>query len=344
MLILCSETLCECGECTIRDDSVNELGIPTSSNNAICKHWKRTGSCIFGNGCKFEHPIQSLTDGAPVISLRTSKSSSSTTKERRVVRKEGRASAFRRWLVSVFGVDYLNSNSGIVDVAGGKGELSFELLNLNGIQSTVVDRRSLDIRTLSFKLQSGYYHRNDVLNIYNTRDRSAITLAPQHICGYFEMRHTMKAVGKTIRTADAGERWPEDKQCTASSPTTETTHQCIECLYPMILESIQSFTQPSSVDAETSSLREPTPNSSDSDSVAQKTTTVAPEESPPLSYESARRVIRGCSIIVGMHPDQVSWRQLSLLLNILFDFILGCLKLIHGYASFFILCVRLRST
>jgi len=37
--------------------------------------------------------------------------------------------------------DFLRRGSGALDVAGGKGELSFELVNLSGIPSTLVDPR-----------------------------------------------------------------------------------------------------------------------------------------------------------------------------------------------------------
>ncbi len=49
---------------------------------------------------------------------------------------------FRRWLVRTFGLDLLCSGSGVLDVAGGRGQLSFELVNLHACPSTVFDPRS----------------------------------------------------------------------------------------------------------------------------------------------------------------------------------------------------------
>ncbi|KAG0273971.1 hypothetical protein BGZ95_010240 [Linnemannia exigua] len=50
-----------------------------------------------------------------------------------------RAFIFCRWLVDTFGQEYLNSGSGVLDVAGGKGEISLFLKHMFGIQSTVVE-------------------------------------------------------------------------------------------------------------------------------------------------------------------------------------------------------------
>ncbi len=48
-----------------------------------------------------------------------------------------------RFLLEEFGDGALRRGSGVLDVAGGKGEVSFELVNLNGIASTVIDPRPL---------------------------------------------------------------------------------------------------------------------------------------------------------------------------------------------------------
>lgn len=109
---------------------------------------------------------------------------------RKRVYNEGRVSALRRWLLNVFGLEYLSSGSGILDVAGGKGEFSFEALNLNGIQSTVFDPRPLDLYRYKRKLQFGFYHRNEVLGGYNQvppPEDGVDAKLPQHIRGFFEM-------------------------------------------------------------------------------------------------------------------------------------------------------------
>ncbi|KAA6423694.1 MAG: hypothetical protein FRX49_06265 [Trebouxia sp. A1-2] len=62
--------------------------------------------------------------------------------------------------MDTFGQEQLKKGSGVLDIAGGKGELSFELLNLNGIQATVVEPRPLQLWRQHKWMLKGYYHRN----------------------------------------------------------------------------------------------------------------------------------------------------------------------------------------
>lgn len=52
--------------------------------------------------------------------------------------KKKRHDLFADWLIRMYGKEFLSSGSGILDVAGGKGELSYALLE-RGIPSTVLD-------------------------------------------------------------------------------------------------------------------------------------------------------------------------------------------------------------
>lgn len=47
---------------------------------------------------------------------------------------------FADWLVETYGVDALRAGSGIVDVAGGNGNLAFELMK-RGFRVTIIDPR-----------------------------------------------------------------------------------------------------------------------------------------------------------------------------------------------------------
>ena len=54
--------------------------------------------------------------------------------------KQSRAPQFAAWLLATFGREMLSAGTGVVDVAGGRGDLSFELA-LAGVRTTLVDER-----------------------------------------------------------------------------------------------------------------------------------------------------------------------------------------------------------
>ncbi len=60
-----------------------------------------------------------------------------------------------RFLLGTYGRDLLSSGSGVLDIAGGKGELAFELVNLNNIPATVVEPRALKLAKQELWLKVG---------------------------------------------------------------------------------------------------------------------------------------------------------------------------------------------
>lgn len=98
----------------------------------------------------------------------------------------------------------------MLDIAGGKGELSFELVNLTGVRSTVIDPRPMrldrytkryfkrDVGALryqesdpKYRLLLGIYHRTGPWQTYNhlpaPRDASQVRV-PSHIRIFFDDR------------------------------------------------------------------------------------------------------------------------------------------------------------
>jgi hypothetical protein len=86
--------------------------------------------------------------------------------KRNKVRNRSRAGVFRRFLLDTFGEKLLASGTGVLDVAGGKGDLSFQLMNLNNIRSTIVDPRQVYLDAVVRQYRTGMFHRNAIFAKY----------------------------------------------------------------------------------------------------------------------------------------------------------------------------------
>eukprot|EP00968_Pinguiococcus_pyrenoidosus_P018838 scaffold1954_cov268-Pinguiococcus_pyrenoidosus.AAC.275 len=126
----------------------------------VCKHWRRKGMCYFQEKCFFRHPPEALKSFAAKAAADAARRAGrgrvprhKQAKRRKRVMNIGRAGCFRRFLLQVYGADWLRSSGGVLDVAGGKGEIGFELQNLNGIDVTVIDPRPLSLKSYRKKLR-----------------------------------------------------------------------------------------------------------------------------------------------------------------------------------------------
>ena len=85
-----------------------------------------------------------------------------------------RATIFASWLLETFGQDYLQSNGGVLDIAGGKGKLSIELALQGKIPCTIVDPlvrkhgAKLEPRDARRILKAGAPHPQLVAKFFNT--------------------------------------------------------------------------------------------------------------------------------------------------------------------------------
>ena len=102
----------------------------------------------------------------------------------------------------MFGHDQLCRGSGVLDVAGGKGVLAFELLNVHGIPCTVVDPRPLSLKRYCRLFDIGFYHKksrlSDVKELEHyspPRDSTAGALLPRHIRAFLNTELCQGAFG-----------------------------------------------------------------------------------------------------------------------------------------------------
>ncbi|KAL7457808.1 hypothetical protein ACHAWC_009348 [Mediolabrus comicus] len=78
---------------------------------------------------------------------------------RHFVRNQHKNSVFRIFLMQTYGMNYLNrQDCTIIDAAGGKGELAWELINLTGVKEcVVVDPRPLSLSLVQSKWKKGLF-------------------------------------------------------------------------------------------------------------------------------------------------------------------------------------------
>mmetsp|Transcript_23506 Transcript_23506/g.32972 ORF Transcript_23506/g.32972 Transcript_23506/m.32972 type:complete len:416 (-) Transcript_23506:77-1324(-) len=122
------------------------LGVPPPPT---CRHWTRLGRCpTYEAGmCAFRHDEKDRG---------TTKSKRKWGGKRTLVRNSHKNTAFRIFLMKTYGLDFLQSGV-VLDVAGGKGELSWELQNLTGVESVVVDPRPVALSAIERKWTQGMF-------------------------------------------------------------------------------------------------------------------------------------------------------------------------------------------
>ena len=128
------------------NSSVGQRGAITSS---VCKRFVNGGGRCNVADCPFAHDMSRRTEWA--AERRTQRRATSQQESvasgdphgadaKRSSRE--RASVFAEWLVATYGADELGKAGGVLDIAGGRGDISFELHTLRGIRCTLVDPRA----------------------------------------------------------------------------------------------------------------------------------------------------------------------------------------------------------
>lgn len=315
---------------------------PLPATPALCRHWARRGRCDYGDGCRFRHervpgddadaddPRSSAMDGRREGAARFGR--------RHHARNRNKAGDFRRWLVATFGFETLASGAGVLDVAGGKGELAFELRNLSGIPVTVVDPRPMRLERYVRRFRSGMYHRNQSPAATKLRRRLDSTLAaPNHLRmflhrGVFDPARSdgerRLAAIESCELAHAtrwsrrglvdGESAPGDGDGKSAPGDGVRDGANLDEAYRIPGEPVRHATMFSGarrrdyeadVDADVDNDVENDVDNDvedadvdDPDAVAM--TPVAMDAS--ATADACERVIRDCSVVVGLHPDQAT--------------------------------------
>ena len=151
----------------VSDSPLSALGLPAPP---LCGGWAILGVCSGAQPCAHRHHFASEAERSLVRQLRvrnrvrlaaaedclasaaqracavawplgsiTREAWALRTDAAALWRRECRSTLFARWLIAVYGRERLASGTGVVDVAGGKGELAQQLAREYQIPATVVD-------------------------------------------------------------------------------------------------------------------------------------------------------------------------------------------------------------
>ena len=134
-----------------------------------CPFFARAGACAHGDACFYSHDAAAPVGAAAAATSATGGTAppkKSGTWRRRRVRNNCKVGCLRRWLLGEFGLEALRAGGGVLDIAGGKGELAFELENLNRVPVTVVDPRPMNLGKFRRKLAAGLYWRNPLMHAH----------------------------------------------------------------------------------------------------------------------------------------------------------------------------------
>ena len=148
---------------------------------APCRHFERTGACRYGDACAFAHIARDTH------ATSTSLDAPLPARARRQTRKKdarAKVIVFRRFLERTFNN---LSDARIVDIAGGKGVLSFELLNY--ADSRVRDVCVIDPRVMKLSRQSERWSRGFHVSGRGTTPMTHDVRIPSH-CRVFFNRDT----------------------------------------------------------------------------------------------------------------------------------------------------------
>lgn len=130
----------------------------------ICPFYAKNKYCGYYDSCFYRHD-ESIFDKKNNI-LVTEHSNKNNIHKKRKKRNQNFATKFKNWLVENYGMSNL-AQSNVLDIAGGKGDLSFELLHLVGVKSsTVIDPRIVNVNDVYQKLCAGKYVTNALYHKY----------------------------------------------------------------------------------------------------------------------------------------------------------------------------------
>ncbi|KAF4128685.1 putative C3H1-type domain-containing protein [Phytophthora infestans] len=136
-----------------KNDVKEQTTATASEERAHCKFWINSKTCQHGDNCEFFHvdDAERKTERAGWLKDRLhlkrvrAHIEEDPLEPHGKIGKQQRAQVFVEWLVETFGAEFLASGKGVVDVAGGRGSVSFELWNKRRLPCTLIEPRPMKL-------------------------------------------------------------------------------------------------------------------------------------------------------------------------------------------------------
>ena len=226
-----------------------------------------------------------------------------------------RTAALRRWLVATFGSDALSAGSGVMDVAAGKGALAWQLNRIAGVASFAVEPRPLELDRLERRLAWGFFEEEEVevggaSGTGGTRDA-----AIEHVRLFFDYERSDGGVvpaladevafeaaslrAHAMQKSDARHGWREEEEKMRGGGAVVVNNNTSVAAVAVVVAAAALAPAPAPA---------PSPAAEDAaqDSPVRDEANVTSSSARVASLERARELVRGCSVVVGLHPDEAT--------------------------------------
>ncbi|ETV92149.1 hypothetical protein H310_13402 [Aphanomyces invadans] len=144
---------------TSADNGSSQTNMVQLQGMNACKYYFNNASCVRGHACQFFHGKPEEYNDlrkewlAKRLQLKRAVSAipgdQHDPNEKKL--KSARAKLFTEWLVATFGKALLRQGSGVLDVAGGRGDIAYELWITHNVPCTLVEPRMRKPRKEHFK-------------------------------------------------------------------------------------------------------------------------------------------------------------------------------------------------
>ena len=286
---------------------------PQQTKPPLCKHWAKTKSCLYHakGKCRFDHPPDYVI---PPISQRRRHRSSGGWGQ---TRNDARVAILRSFLAEELaknGIPDLSTYR-VLDVAGGKGELAFQLLNLNNVSTChVIDPRPLSLKKFQKRLSKGFYHRSQgILQHDVVRSRTE----PERPVDQLRCFFSSELWEEETTNQDQYEKQKERffKNC----------YKAKGWVWPPPAKYNEHASCGKNYDDDRDDLPTETEQELANLSIEDDSRKSAAASSLGIDFESASSIVKTADLVVGMHPDQAvdAIVDLALYQNISF-FVVPC--------------------